>query len=115
MRTPWSRRGKGPSGGPVIEPGLSERKPRWSWRSLLPSRREAPATHASIHGPWLRLARDYLLAQGAHFRSEEASHIVANLPDGSKVTYTDTQGRDRDGALLLVPGSPAGTEMIAAI
>jgi hypothetical protein len=78
---------------------------------LLPSRRET----APNHGPWLRLARDYLLAQGARIRTEEASHILADLPDGSQIAYTDAQGRDQDGAFPLVPGSAAATEMIAAI
>jgi hypothetical protein len=111
MRAPWSRRGQEPHGDRVIEPASPERKPRWSWRSLLPSRREAPP----IHGPWLRLARDHLLAQGARIRDEEASRIVADLPDGSQVAYTDAQGRDQDGALLLVSGSAAATDMIAAV
>ncbi|HEY7021486.1 MAG TPA: restriction endonuclease [Ktedonobacterales bacterium] len=56
-----------------------------------------------------------MLAQGAQIHFEEASHIVANLPDGSQIAYTDAQGRDQDGAFPLVPGSAAATEMIAAI
>jgi hypothetical protein len=56
-----------------------------------------------------------LQAQGAQIRAEEASRIVADVPDGSQIAYTDTHGRDQDGALLLVPGSAAATEMIAAI
>ncbi len=115
MRAPWNRRGQEPRGDLVIEPASSERKPRWSWRSLLPSRRETPLAHGPIYDPWLRLARDYLLAQGARIRTEEASRIVADLPDGSQIAYTDTRGHDQDGAFPLVPGSAAATEMIAAI
>jgi hypothetical protein len=78
---------------------------------LLPSWREGPP----VHGPWLRLARDYLLAQGARIRTEAASRIDADLPDSSQIAYTDAQGHDQDGALPLVPGSAAATEMIATI
>jgi hypothetical protein len=78
---------------------------------LLPTRREALPTH----GPWLWLARDYLLAQGARIRAEEVSRIVADLPDGSQIAYTDTHSHGQDGAHRLVPGSAAATEMIAAI
>ena len=111
MRAPWSRRGQDPRSDLVIKSASSERKSRWSWRSLLPGRREAPP----IHGPWLRLSRDYLLAQGARILTEEASRIVADVPGGSQIAYTDMQGRDQDGAFPLVPGSAAATEMIAAI
>jgi len=56
-----------------------------------------------------------LLAQGARILTEEASRIVADLPDGSQIAYTDTRGRDQDGAFPLVPGSAAATGIIAAI
>ena len=115
MRALWNRRGQEPRSDLVIEPASAERKSRWSWRSLLRSRREASLAHGPIHDPWLRLARDYLQAQGARIRTEEAARIVADLPDGSQVAYTYTRGHDQDGAFPLVPGSAAATEMIAAI
>jgi hypothetical protein len=78
---------------------------------LLPSRSDSPRAH----GPWLRLARDYLLAQGAHIQTDEASRIVAKLPDGAQVAYTDALDRAQDGSLLLVPGSAAVAEVVAQI
>src|SRR5262245_34062858 len=99
MRAPWSRRGHRPRDGLVLEPALAERKSRWTWRTLLSSRREA----RPIQGPWLQLARDYLLAHGARIRAESVSHILADLPGGSQVAYTDAQGHDQNGALPLVP------------
>jgi hypothetical protein len=78
---------------------------------LLPPRSAAPLAH----GPWLRLARDYLLAQGAHIQTEEASRIVAELPDGAQVAYTDAPDGAQDGSLLLVPGSAAVAEVGAEI
>jgi hypothetical protein len=56
-----------------------------------------------------------LLAQDARIRTEEASRIVADLPDGAQIAYTTQRDHDRNGAYLLVPGSAAATEMIAAI
>src|SRR2546430_12719951 len=108
MRAPWSRRTQEPSVSVAVERGSSGRKLKWSWRALLPSRREA----APAHGPWLQLARDYLLAQGAHLHAEEASHIVADLPEGAQVAYTDAPDLLRDDALLLVPGSAMATQIV---
>jgi len=108
MKAPWSRRAQETRGADAT---TSERKPRWSWRVFLPSRTAPSPTQ----GPLLRLARDYLTANGGQLRSEEASRIVADLPDGRQMIYTDMPGRAQDGALLLVPGSAAATEMIAEI
>jgi hypothetical protein len=63
----------------------------------------------------LRLARDYLIASGGRVRTDESSRIVADLPDGSQMIYTDTPGHAQDGAVLLAPGSAAAAEMIAEI
>jgi hypothetical protein len=108
MKAPWSRRVQETRGAGVT---TSERKSRWNWRVFLPSK--ASVSHA--HGPLLRLARDYLIASGGQLHAEAASRIVADLPDGRHIAYTDAPGHAEDGALLLVPGSAAATEMIAEI
>jgi hypothetical protein len=112
MRWPWSARGKGAPAGAVFHPAPppARQTPR-RWLAFLRGRRaDEPA-----HGPWLRLARDYLLAQGARIRMDEDALIAGELSDSSLVTYTDTPERAGDGVLLLVPGSAAVTQLVAEI
>jgi hypothetical protein len=111
MRLPWNRREPPAPGNVAAKSAASAQKGRWSLRALLPARHEA----VLAHGPWLRLARDYLLARGAQLRAEETARIVADLPDGSHVAYTDTPDRAQDDTLLLVAGSTAAAQMIADI
>ena len=108
MKAPWSRRAQETQGAGAT---TSERKSRWSWRVFLPSRTAPSPTQ----GPLLRLARDYLVASGGRVRVEEPQRLVADLPDGRQMAYTDAPGRAQDSALLLVPGSVAATGMIAEI
>jgi len=112
MRWPWSARGKGAPAGAVIHPAPppARQTPR-GWLAFLRGRR----ADETAHGPWLRLARDYLLAHGARIRMEEEALITGMLSNGSLVTYTDAPERAGDGALLLVPGSAVVTQLVAEI
>jgi hypothetical protein len=108
MKTPWSRRAQEMQ-GEITQPAA--RKSRWSWRVFLPSR----ATPPPARGPLLRLAHDYLIASGGQIHMEDASRIVASLPDGQQVAYTDAPGHAQEGSSVLVPGSAAATELLATI
>jgi hypothetical protein len=112
MRWPWRGRGKGAPAGAVFHPAPppARQTPR-GWLAFLRRRR----VDESAHSPWLRLARDYLLAQGARIRMEEDTLIAGELAGGGPVIYTDAPDRAGDGALLLVPGSAAVTQLVAEI
>jgi hypothetical protein len=56
-----------------------------------------------------------LLAQGAGLHAGDASKVVADLPDGGQVAYTDAPECRQDETLLLVAGSAAATQLIADI
>jgi hypothetical protein len=114
MRWLWQGRAKNAAGGAVADPTeSSQRQTRRGWLAFLPGKREA----ALSHGPWLRLAHDYLLAQGARIRSEDATLIAGDQADGTSVTYTDAleRAQAQADALLLVPGSAAASAIVADI
>lgn len=77
---------------------------------------EAQPRALAPQDPVLALARDYLVATGARVRMEGAELVTAELPDGTRRSFTASLAvaGARTGVELLVPGSRALSEIVAA-